>query len=118
MKHTRRTVLGMTFALLSRPGVARPDAYPERPVKILVTYPAGGYYDRVARILAVALSETLKQTFIVDNKAGANGVIGAAQVASAPPDGYTLLVASIGPNAIAPSMMAKVPYGVSSFSVQ
>ncbi len=110
MKHTRRTVLGMTFALLSRPGFARADAYPERPVKIVVPYPAGGYYDRVARILGAALRAPLKQTFIVDNKVGANGVIAAAHVASSPPDGYTLLLAGIGPNAISPALTTSLQY--------
>lgn len=110
MKHTRRTVLTMTFALLSRPGFARPDTYPERPVKIVVPYPAGGYYDKVARVLGAALRIPLDQPLIVDNKVGANGVIGAAQVASSPPDGYTLLLAGIGPNAISPALTTNLQY--------
>jgi len=100
----------MTFALLSRPGFARADAYPERPVKIVVPYPAGGYYDRVARILGAALRVPLKQQLIVDNKVGANGVIAAAQVASSPPDGYTLLLAGVGPNAISPALSPHLQY--------
>lgn len=110
MKHTRRTVLGMTFALLSRPGFARADAYPERLVKIVVPYPAGGYYDRVARTMAAALRIPLRQTFIVENRVGANGVIAAAHVASSPPDGYTLLLAGVGPNAISPALTSNLQY--------
>lgn len=101
--------LGLGAALLLNTAHAQ-SAYPDRPVKIIVPYPAGGYYDHVARVVGEALRVSLKQSFIVENKVGANGVIGAAQVARAPANGYTLLLAGIGPNAISPVLTPDVTY--------
>lgn len=110
------TAVGLGVALLLNAAHAE-SVYPDRPVKIIVPYPAGGYYDHVARIIGDALRATLKQSFVVENKVGANGVIGAAQVARAPADGYTLLLAAIGPNAISPALTPKIPYDpVADFS--
>ena len=68
-------------------------AWPERPVRVFTSLPAGTTVDLIARLVAGHLSERLKQTFIVENRSGAQGLIAAKQVAAAPPDGYTLLVA-------------------------
>ncbi|MDB5793780.1 MAG: hypothetical protein JWR25_159 [Noviherbaspirillum sp.] len=78
--------------------------YPNKPIKLIVPYTAGGGYDVVARLLAQRLSERWGQQVLVDNRAGANGNIGAGMVAKADPDGYTLLLGGIGPNAINPSI--------------
>ncbi len=75
---------------------ARAD-WPERPVKLIVPFPAGGAADVVGRIFAKLFSEKLGQPFVVENRAGANGNLGAASVATAPPDGYTLLFTTTGP---------------------
>ncbi len=75
---------------------ARAD-WPERPVKLIVPFPAGGAADVVGRIFARVLSEKLGQPFVIENRAGANGNLGAASVATAPADGYTLLFTTTGP---------------------
>lgn len=85
-------------------------AWPDKTVSMVVPFPAGGGTDSIARTLAPKLQEKLGGTFIVENKAGATGTIGAGQVSRASPDGHTLLVTSLGPLVIAPHLMAKVPY--------
>jgi len=85
-------------------------AWPDKPVTLLVPFPPGGSTDLIARTLAPKLQEKLGATFIVDNKGGATGTIGAGMVAKAAPDGHTILVSSLGPFVIAPHLLAKVPY--------
>lgn len=97
-------------ALLSVPAqAAAGDGYPTRPVRLLVPNPPGGGSDAVARILAQKLGERMNQQFVVDNRAGGGGIIANETVARANPDGYTLLLAFIGPVAISPAL-TKVPY--------
>ncbi|MBU7576164.1 MAG: tripartite tricarboxylate transporter substrate binding protein [Hydrogenophaga sp.] len=84
-------------------------AWPEKPVTIIVPFPPGGSTDLIARTLQPKLQEKFGGTFVVDNKAGATGTIGAAQVVRSAPDGHTLLVASLGPYVIAPHL-TKVSY--------
>lgn len=83
-------------------------AYPEKPVRIIVPFPAGGAADTTARVISQHLAKRLGQTVIVENKPGATGSIGAAAVASAPPDGYTLLLDATG-HTVNPSLL-KLPY--------
>ena len=90
-------------ALLSAP-IAHAQAYPNKPVRIIVPYPPGGTSDILARSLGQKLGESLGQTIVVENKPGANGNLGADLVAKSPPDGYTLLLADIGALAISPSL--------------
>ena len=78
-------------------GLAQAQAWPSKPVRIIVPFPAGGATDLLARSLGQKLGESLGQPFIVDNRAGANGNIGAAAVAKAPPDGYTIMFCTTGP---------------------
>jgi tripartite-type tricarboxylate transporter receptor subunit TctC len=89
---------------------AHAQAWPEKTVTLLVPFPAGGSTDSVARALSSRLSEKLGKTFIIDNKAGATGTIGAAQVKRAPADGYTFLVTSLGPLVIAPHLIKGMQY--------
>lgn len=97
-------------ALAASLTVASAMAWPDKPVTLVVPFPPGGSTDLIARTLAPKLQEKLGGTFIVDNKAGATGTIGAGGVARAAPDGHTLLVSSLGPYVIAPHLLAKVPY--------
>ncbi|MGE8659022.1 MAG: Bug family tripartite tricarboxylate transporter substrate binding protein [Achromobacter sp.] len=85
-------------------------AYPERPVKLIVPFPAGGATDLMARSLAQGLGEKLGQTVVVENRGGAGGTIGAEAVASAAPDGYTLLYSTMGVLTINPSLYPKLRY--------
>ncbi len=107
--HTRRQLIaaGLASALPLR--TAHAQAYPGRPVRMIVPYPPGGPTDVLARIVAVKLSEALGQPFAIDNKAGASGMIGSAEVAKGAPDGYTLLGnASI--HVINPSLYPKAAF--------
>lgn len=90
-------------------GVAA-QQYPQRAVRLVVAYPAGGSIDTVARLSAQRLTGALGQQFLVDNRSGAAGIIGTDNVAKASPDGYTLLMGSAAAIASAPSMYAKLPY--------
>jgi tripartite-type tricarboxylate transporter receptor subunit TctC len=84
--------------------------YPNRPIKLIVAYPPGGGSDLTARTVAQKMSEQLGQPIVVENRPGANGGIGADQVAKSAPDGYTLLLADRGALGINPSIYAKLPY--------
>lgn len=85
-------------------------AWPEKPVTLVVPFPPGGSTDTIARALAPKLQEKLGGSFLVDNKPGATGTIGAGIVKRAPADGYTLFVSSLGPFVIAPHLIKNVPY--------
>jgi len=99
-------ILGWLFcALAALPALAQ-DAYPNRPVKILVPYGPGGATDIIARIVAAKLTESLGQSFVVENRPGANGNLALEATAKAPADGYTLLVGNVSTNAINENLYA------------
>ena len=109
MTTTRRT-LGLAALALPPALAARAQgAYPERPVTLVVPWAAGGSTDAVARILAARLTQDTGKSFVIDNRAGANGTIGFGSVARARPDGYTLLVGTISTYAMAPHLYP-LPY--------
>ena len=84
--------------------------WPSKPVRFIVGYPPGGGHDFVARTVAQRMAETLKQTFLVENRSGASGAIGTDYVAKSDPDGYTLLIASPAEVLVGPIAGQKVPY--------
>ncbi len=110
-RFTRRAILCSALPLLAAPAFAA-DAWPSRPIKLVVGFPAGGPTDVAARILAKELGERLKQPVVVDNKAGASGSIAAAQVAKTEGDGYTFMMLAT-PTLLAPHMYKKVPFDTS-----
>jgi tripartite-type tricarboxylate transporter receptor subunit TctC len=105
---TRRTALGGLSALISAPLFAQPP-WPNRALKLVVGFPAGGPVDTVSRIIGESLSRRLGQPIVVENKPGATGTIAAALVAHAAPDGYTLTVLP-GTFAASAAMFRKLPY--------
>ena len=100
----------VAVALLVCAGGVHAQAYPSKVVRLVVGYPAGGSIDVVARMLGNEFTKTWGQQFIVDNRAGAAGTISAQQVATAPPDGYTLLVGAAAQISSAPSNFKKLAY--------
>ncbi len=115
MRSAIRTILRRIFwiaatACLCATASWAQQNYPVKPVRYVIPFPAGTGNDIVGRLLTDRLTRLWGQQVIVDNRAGASGVIGAAFVAKAPPDGYTLLHCNIAPNAISPSLLEKVPY--------
>lgn len=94
--------------LVGQPAWAQ--SYPDKPIRLIVPFPPGGGIDAVARLIGKKLSEALGQPILVDNRAGANGSIGALAVAKAAPDGYTLLLADRGVFGVNPSLYKKLPY--------
>lgn len=86
------------------------QAYPTKPIRMIVPFPPGGGNDVIARVVARKLAERLGQTVIVDNKAGANGIVGLSALIQSAPDGYTLGIAAAGPMAVNPSLYDKLPY--------
>ncbi len=86
------------------------QSYPAKPIRMIVPFPAGGGYDFMARNLGQKLSEAWGQPVVVENRAGANGNIGSDAVAKAAPDGYTLLLGGIGPQALSVALYPKLPY--------
>lgn len=109
---TRRQAAIAAAGLFAAGGAAAQDRYPDGPVRVIVPFPAGGPADIVGRILARGLSEALGQPFVVDNRAGAGGVIGVDAVAKARPDGQTLGIGSSGALSVLPNLMPRIPYDV------
>jgi tripartite-type tricarboxylate transporter receptor subunit TctC len=104
----KKTLMGLALAVAAT--VSAFAAYPEKTVTMVVPFPPGGSTDAIARVLSQKLQEKLGGTFIIDNKPGATGTIGAAFVKRAAPDGYTLFVSSLGPFVIAPHLIKGVQY--------
>ncbi len=105
---TRRSIAAAVLVLMA--GVASAQAYPNRPIKIIVPFPPGGGNDTIARVVGQKLSERLGQPVVIDNRAGANGIIGLQALANSAPDGYTLGVGAAGPMAVNPSMYEHLQY--------
>ncbi len=110
MKH-RGFALALCIALsLSGARALHAQDYPVKPVRFIVGFAAGGASDTLARIVAQKLTESWGQNVVVDNRTGAGGTIGADMVVRAQPDGYTIFVGDFGPNVLAGSLYAKLPY--------
>ena len=101
---------GLALVSALMPQWALAQSYPQKPVKVVVAFTAGGTTDILARTVAQQLSEKLKQPFVIDNKPGAGGNLGTEMVVRSAPDGYTLIVNSVGPIAVNPTLYTKLPY--------
>ena len=106
----RNTWLLVCAAIILSASGAQAQEWPARPVRIVVPYPAGGAVDIVTRVLADKLATQWGQPVVVENKAGAGGLIGADSVSKAAPDGYTLVMGTVSSHAIAPAVYRKMPY--------
>ena len=101
------SAIALASALVAAGSVAQTDRYPDHPVKVVVGFSAGGGTDVAGRIVAQKLSETLGQTFVIENRPGASGLIATEAVIKTPPDGYTLMVGSQTTLAVAPALYRK-----------
>ncbi|TMH01483.1 MAG: tripartite tricarboxylate transporter substrate binding protein, partial [Betaproteobacteria bacterium] len=106
---TRRCLLALALPLLT--GAAFAQAYPNKAIKLIVPFPAGGPTDTASRIVGQKLSERLKQPVVVENRAGASGSIAAVAVAKSPPDGYTIMMLAT-PTLLAPHLYKKAGYDI------
>jgi len=100
----------ISILLLVPTGYSHAQTYPNKPIKLIVPFPPGGPTDIVARPLAQMLGESMKQSVIVENKGGAGGSVAADFVAKSPPDGYTIMVGTVGTHAINGSLYRQLPY--------
>ncbi len=98
------------LALVALATAAPAQDYPARPIRLIVPFPPGGGTDIAARTVASKLSETVKWTFVIENKPGAGGNLGVEQAVKSPPDGYTLVIGQTSNLAINPALYAKLPY--------
>lgn len=103
-----RALVLLLSALLAAPALAQ--GYPERAIRMIVPYPAGGSTDILARAILQPLTEILGKPVIIDNKSGAGGIIGTTEAARATPDGYTIVFGNLGPNALNASLYKKLAY--------
>ncbi len=121
MNPLHRRLLAAAAVALTTGAVAQPlstgpgpgpgqGTWPNKPIRIVVPFPAGGPTDIAARVVGQAIGESLRTTVVVENRAGAHGFIGVTEAARAPADGYTLMMASIGTMAINPRLHEKIPY--------
>jgi tripartite-type tricarboxylate transporter receptor subunit TctC len=111
MKYALRLVLVLMFALSSlQAGAQAAASYPNKPIKIIVPFPPGGATDILARAIGAELQKTFNQSVIVENKPGGGGNLGADAVAKSAPDGYTLVMGTVGTHAINMSLYSKMPY--------
>src|SRR5256885_428312 len=109
----RSLVRGMIVAaLVVVPQLAQAQSYPNKPIKLIVPFPAGGPADTIARVLTEKMAPLLGQPIILENRGGAGGVTGVGAVAKAEPDGYTIGISSAGPLAITPVLSETMPYDV------
>lgn len=106
---TRRHCLAAGAAALALPGLVSAQAWPAKPIRLIVPFPPGGLIDNMARLVGPRLAQELGQPVVIDNKPGAGGNLGAAEAARAQADGYTLLMAS-PPLTISPALYASLPY--------
>jgi tripartite-type tricarboxylate transporter receptor subunit TctC len=112
---TRFIRLAVTAAMLATTAtVAHAQAWPEKPVRLIVPFPPGGSTDVVGRMIADQLRQRLGQPFVVENRAGAGGTIGSDAAAKAPADGYTIMIATSSTHAIAPGVFSSLPYNPTS----
>ena len=107
---TRLTATFLLSVAILGSAQAQAPAYPAKPVRVVVAFTAGGTTDMLSRLVAQQLTEKLKQAFLIDNKPGGGGNIGTELVVRAAPDGYTLIVNSVGPMAVNPTLYGKLPY--------
>ncbi len=105
-----RSVLALAAGSLLSTSLLASDAWPNKPIRLVVPYPPGGSSDIIARSIGQLISQELKQTVIIENKPGANGNLGAEFVARAQPDGYTWLLCDLGALAISPSVYTKLSF--------
>jgi tripartite-type tricarboxylate transporter receptor subunit TctC len=109
-KYYRRLATAVAAIALASAGVQAEDNYPSRPIRMIIPFAAGGPTDIVGRVMGAKMGELLGQQFVVEDKAGAGGNIGADAVAKAEPDGYTVLMATVSTNAINPGLYQHMPY--------
>ena len=110
MRNRSLTLLALAAALV--PAATSAQHYPVKPIRLIVPFPAGGGVDFMGRIVGQELTKKLGQQVAIDNRAGANGIVGLEALKSAPPDGYTIGAASAGPLAVNPFIYAKLPHDV------
>lgn len=115
-RNLSHAALAALFAAAVTPGVSQAaeaaGSYPERPIRVIVPFPPGGGTDLVARTLQPAWSARMGQQIVLDNRGGAQGLLGTAMAAQAAPDGYTLVIAEIGATAVAPALTDKLTFNV------
>lgn len=102
--------VAFSASMLCAAGAAWSQAYPAKPVRVIVPFPPGGANDIVARLIFPKLSEQMGQSFVIENRSGAGGTIGSAVVAQSKPDGYTLLIQTIASHVSNPHLYKKLPY--------
>jgi tripartite-type tricarboxylate transporter receptor subunit TctC len=105
-----RILTKCALAALAISAAAHAQVYPSKPIRMIVAYPPGGGTDIVGRMLAQKLGETLGQGVVVENRGGASGNIGTEIAAHAAPDGYTILMGNVAPNAINVSLFRNLPF--------
>eukprot|EP01034_Spumella_vulgaris_P012486 gene12486-biopygen10954 len=109
--NTRRAVtLAVLAATTLGTSAVLAQAYPNKPIKAIVPFAPGSATDQIGRAFAAEMSKTLGQTIVVENKPGVNGMLGAADVAKAAPDGYTILFSTSNPFTMTPFLLSKLPY--------